>query len=43
MSKSKVYWIDLRTDPSLNILMKLEKLLRAAVSPTWTSKTSIPP
>jgi hypothetical protein len=30
MSKSKVYWIDLRTDPSLNILMKLEKLLRAA-------------
>jgi uncharacterized Fe-S center protein len=30
MSTSNVYWIDLRTTPSLNILMKLEKLLRAA-------------
>ena len=30
MPKSKVYWIDLRTNPKLNILKKLEKLLRAA-------------
>ncbi len=30
MSRSKVYWIDLRTTPSLTILGKLEKLLRAS-------------
>ena len=27
-TKGKVYWIDLRTTPSMNILKKLEKLLR---------------
>jgi uncharacterized Fe-S center protein len=30
MSTSKVYWIDLRTTPSMSILKKLETLLRAA-------------
>jgi uncharacterized protein len=30
MPESTVYWIDLRTTPSMNILKKLDKLLRAA-------------
>jgi uncharacterized protein len=30
MSESTVYWIDLRTTPSMNILNKLDKLLRTA-------------
>ncbi len=30
MANSKVYWVDLRTTPSMSILKKLEKLLRAA-------------
>jgi Uncharacterized Fe-S center protein len=30
MSESKVYWIDLRTSPSMDILKKLDKLLRTA-------------
>jgi uncharacterized protein len=30
MADSKVYWIDLRTDPNLTILKKLDHLLRAA-------------
>jgi len=30
MPQSKVYWIDFRTSPNLNILKKLEKLLKAA-------------
>ena len=30
MASSKVFWIDLRTTPSLNILQKLDKLLRAS-------------
>ncbi len=30
MADSKVFWIDLRTNPSLNILQKLDKLLREA-------------
>jgi len=30
MADSKVYWIDLRTTPTMSILKKLEKLLRAA-------------
>ncbi len=30
MANPKVYWIDLRTTPTLNILSKLEKLLRTA-------------
>ena len=30
MSESKVYWIDLRTTPSMSILKKLDRLLRKA-------------
>ena len=30
MSESNVYWIDLRTNPNLSILKKLDRLLRKA-------------